>query len=99
MTNKFVLQIFKSYFMTHFAIGNVYLFGMKSGENKLVVGNNKTVAETDMANVDWVMWVTDKIPEDTEFDLRRLIRVFMTDLGGNMYKVNEKMKAMLVGQL
>lgn len=97
MTNTFVIQIYRNYFASSFVVGNVYILGMKDGSNSLLrIKNKNTLDDIKVENIRWVLWVTRKIPEETFLDIKKVIRVYISDLSGNLYLLNEHLKTILM---
>jgi hypothetical protein len=68
----------------------VYILKNKTSGNQIIKGDASTLQNIMMTNIDWVMWVTNTIPEEAQLDMSRVIRVFISDFGSNMYKINKK---------
>lgn len=68
----------------------MYILKNKASGNQIIKGDASTLQNIMMTNIDWVMWVTNTIPEEAQLDMSRVIRVFISDFGSNMYKINKK---------
>lgn len=68
----------------------MYILKNKTSGNQIIKGDASTLQNIMMTNIDWVMWVTNTIPEEAQLDMSRVIRVFISDFGSNMYKINKK---------
>lgn len=68
----------------------MYILKNKASGNQIIKGDASTLQNIMMTNIDWVMWVTNIIPEEAQLDMSRVIRVFISDFGSNMYKINKK---------
>lgn len=85
-SNCFALHIYRSYFTTSFMLGNIYVLGYKRGSKILHLTSANSIHEVDMENLQWVLWITRKIPEDLVVDSSKVIGLYVIDLAGNLFQ-------------
>ena len=79
--------------------GMVFILGYKRKNIKPVVKKlqkQKDVDEVKVVQLSYIFWVTDRIPTNDEFNIKKIIRIFITDLNRSIYKINDVIKDKLL---
>lgn len=96
LVNTFMIQIYRRYFMSSFLIGNVYVLGFENRVTVLVAKDRNSINSVDVQSLKWVLWLTRKLPDEVFLDPSMVIGLYICDLTGNFFKVNDKFKAHLL---
>jgi len=96
LVNTFMIQIYRRYFMSSFLVGNVYVLGFDNRVAVLVAKDRNSINSVDVQNLKWVMWLTRKLPDEVFLDHNMVIGLYICDLAGNFFKLNDKFKAYLL---
>lgn len=96
LVNTFMIQIYRRYFMSSFLIGNVYVLGFENRVSVMVAKDRNSINSVDVQNLKWVLWLTRKLPDEVFLDQNMVIGLYICDLAGNFFKLNEKFKSYLL---
>lgn len=73
------------------------MLGYKNGTNELITIKDKTdFSKIELQNVKWVLWVTKKIPDQEILNPNKVIRIYISDMSGNLYLLHNKFKQILL---
>ncbi|CAM6000525.1 unnamed protein product [Sphagnum balticum] len=96
LANTFMIQIYRRYFMSSFLIGNVYVLGFDNGVSVMLAKDRNSINSVDVQNLRWVMWLTRKLPDEVFLDQNMVIGLYICDLAGNFFKLNDKFRSYLL---
>ena len=77
----------------------IFILGYKRHNIKpavLQLQKKDDVDKVDIASLSHILWVTDRIPTNDEFNLNKIIGIFITDLNRNVYKIDDIIKEKLL---
>ena len=87
--NTFLFQIFRSFFISDFKVGSIYLLGFKDATMKLLtVENDSSLENLSLDILKWVFLVSTSLPDESILPRNKIIRVCIVDLEGNVFLVN-----------
>ena len=90
--NMFLIQIYKSYFASMVREGMSFILGYKAPNRQPTIIQLQKKEDVDRVNIvelSYMLWVTNRIPTNDEFSTNKIIRVFITDLNRNVYKISD----------
>ena len=91
--NMYLIQIYKSYFASFVREGMTFIVGYKNSSKQPIVINLKKkedIDEINIAEVGFLLLVTNSLPTNDEINHHRIIKIFVTDLNMNIYQISKK---------
>lgn len=89
ISNTYLIQILKSYFINSLILKNNYLLGMKSNTITHLSGKkNSDVQAIDYDNVKWILMISKTIPDESLLPRDKIVRVAVCDLVDDVFLID-----------